>query len=97
LLRCILANASARAQRATKIERILEQIAEKGDKRWLTRQLANADEPPLNQRMFESLKDLPLSLKDAALRKFCDVCAAKRHDISHFGGQRQRVITAISS
>jgi hypothetical protein len=43
----------------------------------------------LSQRTFESLKDLPLGLEDAALRKFCDVCAAKRHDISHFGGQPQ--------
>lgn len=71
-----------------KIERIVDQIADKGDKKWLTYQLKHAGEPSLQERMFDILKALPFGLNESALRKFCGDCAAKRNDISHFGGQR---------
>lgn len=69
-----------------KIERILAQIPEKGDRRWLEWKLKNATEPSLRDRLSQNLSVLPLE-KDS-LNVFCDTCADRRNDISHFGGQR---------
>jgi hypothetical protein len=71
-----------------KITRILDQIQKAKDKKWLERQLEHAGEPPLEQRLFESLENLPLDVDKKALQKFCTDCADKRNDISHFGGRR---------
>lgn len=72
----------------TKIKRILDQV--KGsDKRWLQNQLRHAREPSLTDRMFRTLRALPLDLEEPRLRQFCEACAKRRNDISHFGGERQ--------
>lgn len=71
-----------------KIERILVQIDGKKDKEWLESRLKHAGEPTLDQRIFETFKDLPLDIDAKSLRKFASACAHSRNDISHFGGQR---------
>jgi hypothetical protein len=71
-----------------KIDRILSQIQVAKDKKWLERQLKHSGEPSLEQRIFESLENLPLDLGKDALRKFSAACAEKRNEISHFGGRR---------
>jgi hypothetical protein len=73
---------------AQKISRILDQVEKAKDKKWLERQLEHAGEPPLEQRLFESLENLPLDVDKKALQEFCTDCANKRNDISHFGGRR---------
>ena len=50
--------------------------------------LEHAHEPPLEQRLFEVFKALPLGLDEKRLRAFCHACAKLRNDISYFGGER---------
>jgi hypothetical protein len=71
-----------------KIDRILGQVADMKDKDWLRDRLKNVHEPPLQQRIFEVFKALPIDLEEKRLRSFSEACAKLRHDISHFGGQR---------
>jgi ApeA-like protein/HEPN superfamily Apea-like protein len=71
-----------------KVDRILEQISEKKDKKWLAKKLENAHEPSLGERIFETISAVPLGLDATRLRTFSDACAKLRNDISHFGGQR---------
>jgi hypothetical protein len=71
-----------------KIGRILAQVENSDDRHWLKGKLKHAAEPPLELRLFESLRDLPLALEEKALRAFCTECATRRNEISHFGGQR---------
>lgn len=73
---------------ADKIERILSRIEDTNDKKWLERQLRNANEPSLEQRIFDTLKPLPLHFTGTCLRDFAKTCAGMRNDISHYGGQR---------
>jgi hypothetical protein len=73
-----------------KINRILEQMKPGKDKRWLEGQLRHAGEPNLADRLYRIFIQLPLPLDEAGLRKFCDDCAARRNEISHFGGTRQK-------
>jgi hypothetical protein len=72
-----------------KISRIIGDLRRSADRKWLEQQLRHAGEPSLADRMFETLKVLPLTLEETRLRKFCIECADRRNDISHFGGQRQ--------
>jgi hypothetical protein len=72
-----------------KIERIVEQISLEKDKKWLAQVLERAkDQPPLGQRLYATLREVPLGLDETRLKSFCEVCGKLRHDISHFGGQR---------
>jgi ApeA N-terminal domain 1 len=80
--------ASPTAPLKKKVDRILEQIKEGKDKRWLSKKLENAHEPSLGERVFETISAIPLGLDAKRLRAFCDACAKARNDISHFGGQR---------
>lgn len=73
----------------TKIQRIIEQVTQTKDKKWLEGQLAHADEPSLEQRISETISSLPLELDENRIRKFAKDCAHARNDISHYGGQRQ--------
>ncbi len=75
---------------AARIENIISQLPAKKDRKWLASQLRHADEPNLEQRIFETLNRLPIGLDPKRLRKFASECARKRNEISHFGGQRQR-------
>lgn len=70
-----------------KIARILAQIEQEKDRSWLERKLEHAAEANLEARIFETFAGLPLGLDEAALRKFSAACAARRNQISHFGGQ----------
>ena len=71
-----------------KVERILGQITQSGDKKWLAKKLEHADEPSLGERIFETASKVPLGLDCIRLRKFADACNRLRNDISHFGGLR---------
>ncbi len=70
-----------------KIERLLEAAPPK-DRKWLAYQLRNAAEPSLEQRIFETIKLLPLGLEEGRCRQFAKSCADRRNDLSHYGGQR---------
>jgi hypothetical protein len=72
-----------------KIERIVAQISLAKDKKWLADVLERTkDQPPLGQRIYTTLREVPLGLDETRLKSFCDVCGKLRNDISHFGGQR---------
>jgi hypothetical protein len=71
-----------------KIERILGQVGLAKDKKWLLNVLERFKEPPLAERLYSTLREVPLGLDDARLRKFCDACGKLRNDLSHFGGRR---------
>jgi len=71
-----------------KIERIVAQVSRATDKKWLARVLKHAGEPPLDQRLYATLREVPLGLDQTRLRRFCEECGKLRNDISHFGGQR---------
>lgn len=73
-----------------KIERILNDIQLPKDKRWLSKRLAHAGEPSLEDRLFDLFDSLlsPLDVKKDAIRKFAKRCADVRNLISHFGGRR---------
>lgn len=72
-----------------KVDRILQQIADSKDRRWLRGKLKNVAEPSLADRLFSIFSMLPLSFDLAGLRRFCEECQARRNDISHFGGLRK--------
>lgn len=74
-----------------KIERIIEQVSLAKDKRWLADVLEHTkDQPPLGQRIYATLSEVPLGLDEARLTRFCEVCGKLRNDITHFGGQRHK-------
>ena len=73
-----------------KIERIVAEVSRAKDKKWLADVLDRAkDPPPLGQRLYVTLREVPLGLDETRLKNFCEVCGKLRNDISHFGGQRQ--------
>ncbi|WP_034161433.1 HEPN domain-containing protein [Sphingomonas sp. ERG5] len=75
---------------ADKIARIISLIPEGKDRKWLSKHLEKAAEPSLGDRLYSIFSALPLPFDLAALKAFCEECRARRNDISHFGGQRQR-------
>ncbi len=70
----------------TKFARILSQIQKSSDRAWLRNQLKRSLEPGLGERLSENLGVLPL--ERVALRAFCQACADRRNDISHYGGEK---------
>jgi hypothetical protein len=72
-----------------KVHRIVDQVLGTRDKRWLRRILNRELEPSLEQRIVDTLRELPLKLDSRKIRRFARECASTRNDISHFGGQRQ--------
>lgn len=71
-----------------KIERILTQVKAQKDRRWLEGRLKNAAEPSLKERLADIFSELPLEFDPKALDTFCQECANRRNDVSHFGGVR---------
>jgi hypothetical protein len=74
-----------------RIERILGEINDAKDKKWLIGRLKNSAEPNLEQRIFETLIAIPLDLNRKRLRKFAELCARYRNDLSHFGERRDKI------
>lgn len=72
---------------SAKIKRVLASVGAK-DRKWLARRLRHTQEPALDQRLFDTFKVLDLGLDKKRLRQFCEACAKRRNDISHFGGER---------
>ena len=67
--------------------RILAKFTDE-DLKWLTGKLKHP-EPSLEDRIFETVSSLPLSLDKKNVRSFAKGCADRRNEISHHGGQRQ--------
>jgi ApeA N-terminal domain 1 len=83
-------NAESSANIDTKISRILENIKLVKDRKWLARILIHKNEPTLEKRIFENIRDLPLGLDEGRLRHFATGCANWRNEIAHFMGERQQ-------
>jgi ApeA N-terminal domain 1 len=71
-----------------KVARILDDVVNARDKRWLRRQLRHAAEPRLAQRLCDVFRSIPLDYDYEALQRFCEECERRRNDISHWGGLR---------
>jgi ApeA N-terminal domain 1 len=72
-----------------KINSILNGIGDKKDRNWLAGRLTHANEPALETRILDIIESLPLDLNKRGCRQFAKDCAARRNELSHFGGQRQ--------
>lgn len=79
---------STSAKLVKKIERILRDLKLAKDRKWLANRLKDAHEPPLESRIVQVFSDLDIGLDEDFLMQFATECAARRNDISHFGGQR---------
>lgn len=86
--RCFDTETSERAlQEKQKASEILALIPEENpNRKWLSKKLAYAHEPSLENRLLESLRELPIKFGKSQLEKFVKACAARRNDISHRGG-----------
>lgn len=71
-----------------KVNRILDCISSKDDKKWLSKKLEHAGEPSLAERIRAVLESLELDFDQNNLRAFSDKCAMFRNDISHYGELR---------
>ncbi len=88
LHRSLVPTKENRAQ-AAKVIRIVEQIAKSSDRKWAERHLPKQSEPTLATRIFDLILMLPLGFHQAELIGFAERCAARRNDVSHFGGVRR--------
>ncbi|MDD2661588.1 MAG: hypothetical protein PHY54_18210 [Methylococcales bacterium] len=73
-----------------KIQRILSNIEAEKDRRWLKKKIEHTVEPTLENRIFETFRNVPFDLDDKLLRQFSKDCADNRNQISHFGGPRHK-------
>jgi hypothetical protein len=73
---------------AKKIERLLDQIDNKKDRKWLEGKLKHADEPSLADRIAFIVSSLPIGFDRKAVNVFAAECANLRNEISHFGGNK---------
>jgi hypothetical protein len=71
-----------------KIERIVQQIEKPKDQKWARQRLSGSAEPALADRLHELFSPLPISFAPGALQVFCQRCANRRNDLSHYGGRR---------
>jgi hypothetical protein len=71
------------------IERILGQINEGKDKKWLIGKLKHAHEPSLADRIALIVSSLPIGFDRKAVNIFAAKCADLRNQISHFGGNKE--------
>ena len=71
-----------------KVTRIVAQIARAKDRVWLEGKLKNAQEPNLEQRIFDVLSALPIDLDIKKVCAFAKRCAELRNGISHYGSQK---------
>lgn len=60
------------------------------ERKWLKSQRKKPLEVSLEQRIFSTFLELPWKITESSLRKFSEKCAARRNDVSHFGGPRTR-------
>jgi len=77
------------AKYKAKIDRLVGQISKPSDQKWLRGRLERADETTLSDRIDSLAKGLPLTWEAKDLRRFSDLCAERRNDLSHFGGARE--------
>ncbi|MHC2334692.1 hypothetical protein ACVIW0_003981 [Bradyrhizobium sp. USDA 4454] len=73
---------------SAKLDRILEQVSNSKDRKWLKGKLKHAHEPSLADRISSIVRSLPLEFDRKAVNKFADECARLRNLISHFGGEK---------
>jgi hypothetical protein len=80
-------NSSHAIHEKSKASEILKLFSEtEPNRKWLAKKLAHAHEPSLENRLLESLRELPFKFGKGQLEKFAKNCAARRNDISHRGG-----------
>ena len=80
-------NSSHAIHEKSKVSEILKLFSEADpNRKWLAKKLAHAHEPSLENRLLESLRELPFKFGKGQLEKFAKHCAARRNDISHRGG-----------
>jgi len=86
--RCYDSETSSHAiHEKSRVSEILKLISETDpNRKWLAKKLAHAHEPSLENRLLESLRELPFRFRKGQLAKFAKNCAARRNDISHRGG-----------
>jgi len=71
----------------SRVSEILKLFSENDpNRKWLAKKLAHAHEPSLENRLLESLRELPFKFGKGQLEKFAKSCAVRRNDISHRGG-----------
>lgn len=83
------------ARNSEQIERQLQAIDTlsmlKSRQRKALKEFVSRDvEPSLKDRLICLIKDLPVYFEQRSLDEFCDACARRRNDISHFGGYREQ-------
>ena len=86
--RCFDSENSSRAiHEKSRVSAILKLVSENDpNRKWLAKKLAHAHEPSLENRLLESLRELPFKFGKGQLEKFAKSCAVRRNDISHRGG-----------
>lgn len=71
----------------SRVSEILKLFSETDpNRKWLAKKLAHTHEPSLENRLLESLRELPFKFGKGQLEKFAKNCAVRRNDISHRGG-----------
>ena len=80
-------NSSHAIREKSRVSEILKLFSETDpNRKWLTKKLAHAHEPSLENRLLESMRELPFNFGKGQLEKFAKHCALRRNDISHRGG-----------
>jgi len=68
--------------------RIIADVADRKDRKWLSGCLKHAHEPNLAKRLSDIFSSVDLGVPPRRLRKFASQCAEIRNDLSHFGERR---------
>lgn len=69
----------------TKLQRILADVKEANDRKWLQKRLKNAGAPSLETRLRQLFETLPIDFREDRLNKFCGNCARARNTLAHYG------------
>jgi ApeA N-terminal domain 1 len=74
-----------------RVERILTDIKQESDRKWLQRKLNTRAELSLQDKLTRLFQPLEECLDASNLAKFAATCADMRNDITHFGGLRNAI------
>jgi len=84
-----LVPAESNDKQGAKVARILNEISRKKDREWAARFLPEVSEPSLANRLADLFSRIDLGIGKNEITEFAQRCAARRNDVSHFGGQRE--------
>ncbi|MBW8815514.1 MAG: hypothetical protein JF588_18995 [Caulobacterales bacterium] len=74
-----------------RISRILHDITDETDRKWLSKRTKFIGGTNLEDRLFGLFKSIPLEVDHRRLREFCKLCAKIRNDLSHHGHSNEAV------